>query len=376
MGKVYTITIGAFLVISHLFGAGGIYDSFSIAIVGSNTTFYDLDANTINPVFQGNNLGTFNTGDQLFLGGQLKSFKNNGTDVTGAAIFYTIYPNGNRPGSPTFTQISYGFQWNRGDSGAPPNLNNDGDQQWGTDVNGQNMSDLAIDIFDDLPLGVGTYALEVYARITTNGVDAATEIFDSNNGSNYIATFVVATPLPVQLTRFTARPQGKYAELSWATASEQDNEYFSVERSADGRRWQELGRVAGHGTTTLPQQYAYLDKAPLPGLSYYRLKQVDFDGQYEYHGPVSLRWDEAGGGMAAFPNPASERLYVRLPQEAPEGRLRLLNALGQEVGTWPARAGAEGLPLEGLAPGLYLLLWTSERAGEPPLDAARITIVR
>ncbi len=183
-------------------------------------------------------------------------------------------------------------------------------------------------------------------------------------------------PLPVELTRFTARPQGKYAELSWATATEQDNDYFAVERSADGRQWQALGRVAGRGTTTLPQQYAYRDEAPLPGLSYYRLKQVDFDGQYEYHGPVSLRWEQAGGSMAAFPNPAGERLYVRLPQEAPEGRLRLLNALGQEVGAWSARAAAEGLPLEGLPPGLYLLLWTSERAGEAPLGAARITIAR
>jgi hypothetical protein len=376
MGKVCTITIGAFFVISHLFGAGGIYDSFAITIISSNTTFYDLDANTINPVFEGANLGTFNTGDQLFLGGQLKSFKNNGTDVTGASIFYTIYLQGNRPASPSFTGISYGFQWNRGDSGAPPNLNNDGDQQWGTDVNGQNTSNLAQDIFDNLPLGVGTYVLEVYARITTNGVNADPEIFDNNDGGNYTATFVVATPLPVQLTRFTARARGKYAELSWATASEQDNDYFAVERSADGRQWQELGRVAGRGTTTLPQQYAYLDQAPLPGLSYYRLKQVDFDGQYEYHGPVSLRRDQAGGSMMAFPNPAHERLYVRLPQEAPEGRLRLLNALGQEVGAWPARAGAEGLPIEGLAPGLYLLLWTSERAGEAPLDAARIAIAR
>ena len=70
--------------------------------------------------------------------------------------------------------------------------------------------------------------------------------------------------------------------LRWETASEEDNSHFVVERSADGNSFEAIGTVAGNGTTSEINHYSLVDKDPYYGYNYYRLKQVDFDGDYEY----------------------------------------------------------------------------------------------
>lgn len=88
-------------------------------------------------------------------------------------------------------------------------------------------------------------------------------------------------PLPVTLTYFLVKPDGESALTEWETASEKNNDYFLLERSQDNINFEVIGRVTGHGSTALPNIYQYKDDAPLIGISYYRLKQVDFDGQTE-----------------------------------------------------------------------------------------------
>jgi hypothetical protein len=167
--------------------------------------------------------------------------------------------------------------------------------------------------------------------------------------------------LPVTLTHFTARAQGEAVHLSWGTSMEQDNDYFAVERSGDGRSFRELGRVAGAGTTVLLQAYEWVDRAPLPGWNYYRLRQVDFDGSFEYHPVAAVAFKGAEQPWQAFPNPARERLYLRGSPEG-AGRFALFNAFGQELRAWPAAAAAEGLGIEGLPPGWYHLRWLPAEA--------------
>jgi len=164
---------------ASLFAGSGIFDSFAIV----ESTFYNLNATTANPDFSGANLGSFDTTDSISIGGQLKSFKNNGTDVTGAQISYVIYADGNRPATPIFTDVAYAFQIdNVGGVG--------GDQQWGTDVAGSNGTDQS-DSVSLNSLSAGNYKLEVFASISTNGVDADGTIFDNAGGNNYIADFTV-----------------------------------------------------------------------------------------------------------------------------------------------------------------------------------------
>lgn len=154
------------LISSPAFGGAGLFDSYTVV----NSTFYDLSGDSINADFSGTNLGDFDTSESLTIGGQLKSYKNGSTDVTGANISYAIYQDGE---SAVFSEISYSWE---------ANLTNPGDQQWGTSAS----SSVALST-----LSLGNYQLSVYASIFTNGSDASPQIFDNAGGANYTASFTV-----------------------------------------------------------------------------------------------------------------------------------------------------------------------------------------
>lgn len=126
-------------------------------------------------------------------------------------------------------------------------------------------------------------------------------------------TIVCLGPLPVELINFKALIQGnREVMLLWSTASEKDNLGYDVERSADNRNWSSLGFVPGSGTSAEKHEYNFHDEKPLAGVNYYRLKQMDTDGQYQYTPMVVA--DVRGGGSQfdVFPNPsASGALSVR-----------------------------------------------------------------
>ncbi|MDR2962547.1 MAG: T9SS type A sorting domain-containing protein [Bacteroidales bacterium] len=102
--------------------------------------------------------------------------------------------------------------------------------------------------------------------------------------------------LPVELIEFTAEREGTHVNLNWATQSETNNDYFTVQRSADGVAFYNVCEdVLGAGTTTVPQYYGITDYAPLAGLSYYRLSQTDFNGAVSYSRVVSVLFGEGAG---------------------------------------------------------------------------------
>ncbi|ARS36602.1 hypothetical protein [Pontibacter actiniarum] len=96
------------------------------------------------------------------------------------------------------------------------------------------------------------------------------------------------TPLPVELISFSGVASANGVALQWSTASEENNSHFEVERSADGKQFEQIGSVQGHGTSSVMQRYRHLDSRPLPGQNYYRLKQVDYDGQFEYSKVIAV----------------------------------------------------------------------------------------
>lgn len=97
--------------------------------------------------------------------------------------------------------------------------------------------------------------------------------------------------LPVELLSFNTFVNREGVELRWATATEINNDCFTIERSNDLRMWEVLGFVGGSGTTSRPNSYSFTDTQPLAGIGYYRMKQTDFDGQYKYYGPVAAHFD-------------------------------------------------------------------------------------
>ncbi|HEX5001305.1 MAG TPA: T9SS type A sorting domain-containing protein [Bacteroidia bacterium] len=111
-----------------------------------------------------------------------------------------------------------------------------------------------------------------------------------------------ASPLPIQLLTFTASPFNRSVKLAWSTASELNNNFFTVQRSDRSDVFTDVLHIPGAGNSSTTQYYSAVDATPLPGVSYYRLKQTDYDGKTSYSNVrvVNMNLNVA---VAVFPNP-------------------------------------------------------------------------
>ena len=154
------------------------------------------------------------------------------------------------------------------------------------------------------------------------------------------------TVLPIELAQFDAQnTERSKNHLTWRTASEKDNSHFDIERSTDGTTFHSIGQVKGNNK---PSSYQYTDAAPFT-TSYYRLKQVDNDGKFEYSKVISIVQTGKGKGLSLYPNPVSSHLTI----ENTEGSdFQILNLLGQQVLTGKT---AQRLDVSALSQGTYIL---------------------
>lgn len=184
-------------------------------------------------------------------------------------------------------------------------------------------------------------------------IASAAQYIGGTGGGGATNCSSVFAMLPVELLHFSATAQGKEVQLQWATASELNNAGFHVERSSDGVRFEAIAEVEGMGTTPMLTQYETLDRAPLPGLSYYRLRQTDLDG--------TVIWSKAVAVMmsiirtAAYPNPVRSMLTVQGPWDNEDRSVDLFDAQGRSVRQATLRAGANEIDMAGLPAGLYRL---------------------
>jgi hypothetical protein len=96
--------------------------------------------------------------------------------------------------------------------------------------------------------------------------------------------------LPVELLYFEGYGYLTFNNLKWSTASEHNSDYFSIERSENGETWESVGSKKSAGNSTQTINYFYNDSYINKGIIYYRLKQVDFDGNYKMYGPISIMY--------------------------------------------------------------------------------------
>ncbi len=154
------------------------------------------------------------------------------------------------------------------------------------------------------------------------------------NSTRYITigSASLGTTLPIELIDFQAVPDQdkRLVRLRWATATETNNEVFTIEKSVDSQDWEEALSVPGAGNSTQRIDYQAIDEKPYPGLSYYRLKQTDFDGEHTYSNPLHVALGDFSDGLILYPNPAETTLVITGdPQELLQ--VRIINSLGQEV---------------------------------------------
>ncbi len=195
-----------------------------------------------------------------------------------------------------------------------------------------------------------TYYLRLWATTNETAGDAEICIYDPDQ-----------TVVPVTLLHFQALVEDRSIHLTWATASEQNNEGFAVERSNDfTRTFETIGWHAGAGTSSQPVSYSFLDSAELPaGNYYYRLKQVDFDGTCAYAGVqhVSLAV-QSEQEIILYPNPVRDNLHIRSSGPCLVEMYTLTGTLVQRY----ALSGEETVPMQDLAAGTYLV-WITDVSG-------------
>jgi hypothetical protein len=139
-------------------------------------------------------------------------------------------------------------------------------------------------------------------------------------------------PLPIELVKFDAKYNGKTVDLNWVTASEMNNDYFTVERTKDGSDFITITKVPGAGTTTTARYYSANDDAPQTGISYYRLMQTDFDGKSSFSKlvPVKIHANEFAIDYL-FANQTSNEIYFTLNNINGNIIVDIIDVLGRTV---------------------------------------------
>lgn len=162
--------------------------------------------------------------------------------------------------------------------------------------------------------------------------------------------------LPVTLISFKAEKEindqkQPSALLTWRTASEVNSDHFVIQRSADGKRWQEIGVVSASGDRASDTDYSFVDESPMDGENVYRLKMVDRDGTFAYSSLQSLNF---GSLIAFFPNPVKARLWIKglVGVEAKTFRVQIWDASGRLVRE-SRSIPAEGIDMAMLPTGIY-----------------------
>lgn len=185
---------------------------------------------------------------------------------------------------------------------------------------------------------------------------------DITNGTGRIITSPIwytrndaLSALPVKLNSFAVQKANTGAQLDWSTNQEINSSYFSVERSADGRNWNSILRVNAAGNSSIVKNYRAFDNTPLTGINYYRLKQFDVDGKFEYSLVKSISFNSAYS-ISVSPNPARDFINI----SASNNRntvlvIQLADVTGKILRTIQSSQSSIKISTAGIVKGLYFI---------------------
>ncbi len=183
---------------------------------------------------------------------------------------------------------------------------------------------------------------------------------------NYKFHKIRFSPLPIELKSMAVIPNEKEAliDVNWTTASETNNDYFTVERSVDGIDWKVIGKINGAGNSNLELNYSFQDIRPVNGLSYYRLKQTDFDGQFTYS-PIKSVECSINYDFELFPNPLQQGETIHFDNLAPHNsasEILIYSLSGMLIKRIQIQTFQEkvNLPIE-MKPGIYFVVFEEVR---------------
>jgi hypothetical protein len=215
----------------------------------------------------------------------------------------------------------------------------------------------------------------VYRNVTGNApgqipYDQATCITPATGYNSYAATkgtdgmlctVLLSTPpcsLPVEFISFTGKKDGDANLLNWSVAMEKDNDYFIIERSKNGTDFSPAGTVNGKGNTSSMQLYSFRDDHPLNGLTYYRLKQVDFNGSSSYSMIIAVLHKKAD--IDIYPNPNNGTFMISLSAPERSYQLDITDLHGRTFYTIGGETVPESIEVRDIPKGIYIVRFYQE----------------
>jgi hypothetical protein len=210
--------------------------------------------------------------------------------------------------------------------------------------------------------------------ITTDGVSY---LFVHNNGTALLADDynndtrqnppeigadeIELNPLPVELLKFTAIADNDHVDLDWSTATELNNDYFTIERSKEAVEFEEIINIPGSGNSNHLLNYSAIDHFPYMGVSYYRLRQTDFDGQSKLSNIVSVYFGEDNDGNFTVYTDQNQQLIISFPfNSSGKYNIRLFDMKGALVKQYNVTIADDGLlfnaGVQNVETGIYQLI--------------------
>ncbi|HEY0652774.1 MAG TPA: T9SS type A sorting domain-containing protein, partial [Chryseosolibacter sp.] len=197
-------------------------------------------------------------------------------------------------------------------------------------------------------LGASNLQVGPAADGTDGNLTAAGPLPDAASHLLTFGTIVPDNAMPIDLLFFQATPAGMHVQLQWETATETNNDYFTIERLHDNS-FVAIGKVEGAGTSMSAMSYHWTDTRPLSGRSYYRLKQTDFDGRESYSEVISFLQT---ADSAPYPNPGVNTLFLDGISFGEDSKIVLRDITGR---TLYSSHTAESIDLSAFVPGIYHL---------------------
>ncbi|MFH2096335.1 MAG: T9SS type A sorting domain-containing protein [Bacteroidota bacterium] len=207
-----------------------------------------------------------------------------------------------------------------------------------------------------------------------NGLSVTDDGIGGSGGSTGAANVTVPSTseiintLPVELVNFYGKPvtvnDKKMVQLFWLTASEKNNDYFTVERSNDAKHFDPVRNVDGIGNSNAIHEYTAYDENPFNGINYYRLKQTDFDGKFSYSNIITVNLIP-DNSIIVFPNPATSTLNISSEMNLSDDiSFQLIDITGKII-LDQKNTGNNGnnisvMDLSGIDNGVYYLIINSE----------------
>ncbi|MGK0175308.1 MAG: hypothetical protein ACI9AT_001695 [Ulvibacter sp.] len=192
-----------------------------------------------------------------------------------------------------------------------------------------------------------------------------------NNIWNYGPTFELLAPLPVELINFNGiLEKDNSIKLNWSTASETNNSGFEIEQSVNGFDLNKISFVRGQGASSEIKNYEYTDKSAKPGTNYYRLKQIDFDGHFEYSQVVQVFVESKETGFRISPNPVQNDIHLFFNKPISDNLTINLFGLDGKIlysEVLPEDLLERTLPAIYLSPGIYFIE-ISEKGKQPRVE--------